>query len=193
MAPAPLQGLHRYYEPVRPVRRIGTLPLTVAAVCGPPSRDQPAHRPIAAGRRYRDDRFSCSMPAPATSSRHLYSGHHQGNTQAVPWLRAHHPGRALVPGARIPPGFDAIIGAFDASAVVQTRSSSRRSPDPLTAGRLPQRSPPRLLTTAACGGLGSRPAGRTRRTSITGAARFVLATFYIASLPFQDTRPLGSP
>ena len=29
------------------------------------------------------------MPAPATSSRHLYTGHRQGNTQAVPWLRAH--------------------------------------------------------------------------------------------------------
>jgi hypothetical protein len=35
------------------------------------------HKP---GRRYRGDRFSCSMPAPAPSSRHLYTGHHQGNT-----------------------------------------------------------------------------------------------------------------
>jgi len=44
---------------------------------------------IPAGRRYRGDRFSCSMPAPATSSRHLYTGHRQGHTQAAPWLRAH--------------------------------------------------------------------------------------------------------
>jgi hypothetical protein len=29
------------------------------------------------------------MPAPATSSRHLYTGHRQGSTQATPWLRAH--------------------------------------------------------------------------------------------------------
>ena len=29
------------------------------------------------------------------------------------------------------------------------------------------------------------------QTSITGTARFVPATFYIASLPFQDTPPNG--
>src|SRR6266699_3772947 len=40
------------------------------------------------GHRYRGDRFSCSMPAPATSSRHLYTGHRQGSTQAAPRLRA---------------------------------------------------------------------------------------------------------
>jgi hypothetical protein len=33
-----------------------------------------------------------------------------------------------------PPGFDAIVPPIDASAVVHTRSSSRRTPDPLTAG-----------------------------------------------------------
>src|SRR5882724_4802059 len=43
-------------------------------------------------------------------------------------------------------------------------TSSRHPPDPLTAGPFPQRSPPRLLTGAACGGLGSPPARRTRRT-----------------------------
>ena len=41
------------------------------------------------GRLYRGDRFSCSMPAPATSSRHLYTGHHRGHIQAAPRLRAH--------------------------------------------------------------------------------------------------------
>src|SRR5207244_6470020 len=60
-------------------------------------------------------------------------------------------------------GFDAIVPPIDASAVVHTRSSSRRTPDPLTAGLFPQRSPPRLLTGAACSGLGSPPARRTRR------------------------------
>src|SRR5680860_329878 len=58
---------------------LGVLPL---ATSGQPS-------PIYAGRRYRDDRFSTSMPAPATSSRHLYTGHRQSHTQAAPWLRAH--------------------------------------------------------------------------------------------------------
>jgi len=104
------------------------------------------------------------MPAPATSSRHLYTGHRQGNTQAAPWLRARQR-RAFVPGTLRFPGFDAIVRSVDASAVVHTRSTSRRTPDPLTAGLLPQRSPPRLLTDAACGGLGSPPARRTRRAN----------------------------
>jgi hypothetical protein len=30
------------------------------------------------------DRFSCSMPAPATSSRHLDTGHLQGRMQVAP-------------------------------------------------------------------------------------------------------------
>ena len=91
-APAPLQDLHRYYEPSRP--------------CAPPrysatrgvhrlrsSLSRPAGqlRSFSPGRRYRGDRFSCSMPAPATSSRHLYTGHRQGSTQATPWLRARSP------------------------------------------------------------------------------------------------------
>src|SRR5689334_12198916 len=117
------------------------------------------------GRRYRGDRFSCSMPAPAASSRHLYTGHRQSSTQAAPWLRARPRRRVpLFPGVRRSPGCDAIVPPIDASAVVHTRSSSRRPPDPLTAGLFPQRSPPRLLTGAACGGLGSPPARRTRRT-----------------------------
>src|SRR5262249_60639807 len=96
-------------------------------------------------------------------------------------------------GVRRSPGFDAIVPPIDASAVVHTRSSSRRPPDPLTAGLFPQRSPPRLLTGAACGGLGSPPAlaSPEGQTSITGTARFVPATFYIASLPFQDTPQNG--
>ena len=54
--------------------------------------------PISTGRPYRDDRFSCSLPAPATSSRHLYTGHRQGHTQAAPWLREHQQRRPFVPG-----------------------------------------------------------------------------------------------
>ena len=51
--------------------------------------------PSAADRRYRGDRLSCSVPAPATSSRHLYTGHRQGSMQATPWLRARHHGAPL--------------------------------------------------------------------------------------------------
>ena len=78
---------------------------------------------------------------------------------------------------------------FDASAVVHTCSSSRRIPDPLVAGLFRNRSPPRLLTgdTAVVWvpRLHGEPGGPT---SITGTARFVLATFYIASLSFQVAR-----
>src|SRR5674476_512963 len=51
-------------------------------------------------------------------------------------------------------------------AVVHTCSSSRRLPAPLSAGLLPQRLPRRLLTGAACGGLGSPPARRPRRVHL---------------------------
>ncbi len=86
--------------------------------------------PVSTGRHYRNDRFSCSIPAPATSSRHLYTGHHQGHIQAAPQLRAHPEGRAFVPEPPTGPGFDVAVYPFDASAVVHTCSSSRRTPSP---------------------------------------------------------------
>ena len=59
-------------------------------------------------------RFSCSMPAPSTSSRHLYTGHHQASTQAASWLTAHPPrsGAPFIPGTPDNPGFDAIVLFF---------------------------------------------------------------------------------
>src|ERR1039458_2237730 len=57
-----------------------------------------------------------------------------------------HKSRAFVPEFRFDPGFDVVVTHFDASAVVHTRSSSRRTPDPLIAGLFPSRFPPRLLT-----------------------------------------------
>ena len=79
------------------------------------------------------DRFSCSLPAPATSSSPLYTGHHQVHTQATPWLKAHpKTGRAVVPEPPTGPGFDDVVVSFDASAVVHTRSSSRRMSTPLS-------------------------------------------------------------
>jgi len=70
------------------VPRLGTLPLAVRVARGPPSRGQPGWLAVHSRPHYRGDRFSCSVPAPATSSRHLYTGHRQGSTQAAPWLRA---------------------------------------------------------------------------------------------------------
>src|SRR6202022_1166417 len=85
--------------------------------------------PYVHGARANGHTFSCSMPAPATSSRHLYTGHRQGNRQAAPQLRARPAGHAFVPGVLRAPGFGAIVPSFDASAVVHTCSSSRRTPD----------------------------------------------------------------
>src|SRR5215813_13711030 len=143
-----------------PVPRLGTLPLAVSAACGPPSRGQG------------------NLPRPPVSGRQVLLFHASARDELTPPLHRTPPGqhagrplaegtpsrRAFVPGAMRSPGFDAIVPPIDASAVVHTRSSSRRTPDPLTAGLFPQRSPPRLLTGAACGGLGSPPARRTRRT-----------------------------
>ena len=97
-----------------------------------------------AGRLYRGDRFSCSMPAPATSSRHLYTGHRRGHIQAAPRLRAHR-GEPLSPGPPTDPSFDAIV--IFVSMRQQWFTHVRlliAHPAPLTARRHPQR-----LTTPA--------------------------------------------
>jgi hypothetical protein len=151
--------------------------------------------PISTGRRYRGDRFSCSMPAPATSSRHLYTGHRQGHEQAAPWLRAHPVGRAFVPGHPSGPGFDAIAVFHDASAVVHTRSSSRRSPDPLIAGLLRSRFPPRLLTDMTLRWFGisactANPEGQPPSLAQHG---WCWRSSTSSSLSFQDTRKARNP
>ena len=105
------------------------------------------------------------MPAPATSSRHLYTGHRRGHIQPAPRLRAHRSEPLSQDHPQIPVSMPS-LSRFDASAIVHTCSSSHRTPAPLTARRQPQRSPPRLLTDAACGGLQSPPARRPRRTCL---------------------------
>jgi len=129
------------------------------------------------------------MPAPATSSRHLYTGHRQDHTQAASWLRTR-TRRAFVPGLNTHPGFDAVVQDFDASAVVHTCSSSHRSPDPLTAGLFPSRFPPRLLTdmTLRRFGLSARTANPEDLPPSLAQHGFMLATFYIApTLPSGHT------
>ena len=105
------------------------------------------------------------MPAPAMSSRHLYTEHRRGHIQAAPRLRAHRGEPLSRDHPQIPVSMPSLF-RFDASAVVHTCSSSHRTPAPLTARRQPQRSPPRLLTDAACGGLESPPPRRPRRTCL---------------------------
>ena len=118
-----------------PVPRIGTLALAVFAACGSPSRGQ-LPRPSLRG-----DRFSCSMPAPATSSRHLYTGHRRGHIQAAPRLRAHRR-RAFVPGPPTDPSFDAVSsGSHMFVFSSHTRPAhSETSPAALTTPALDRRS-----------------------------------------------------
>ena len=84
------------------------------------------------------------MPAPAMSSRHLYTGHHRGHIQAAPRLRAHRSEPLSQDHPQIPVSMPSLF-RFDASAVVHTCSSSHRTPAPLTTRRQPQRSPPPAL------------------------------------------------
>jgi hypothetical protein len=105
-------------------------------------------------RHFQGDRFPRSAQEPEPSSRRLHAGHHLANTQA--------PAR-LIPGSLTHPGFDAIypLRHFHSGslAFVFIGSHLKRS----NGVPFPQRSPPRLLTDAACGGLKPPPAGRLRR------------------------------
>jgi hypothetical protein len=94
---------------------------------------------------------------------------------------------SLSRGRRAGLGFDVIVHIHDASAVVHTRSSSRHSPDPLVAGLLRSRFPPRLLTDMTLRRFGiSAVHGEPRGpTSIPDTARFVLAIFYIVTTPLS--------
>jgi hypothetical protein len=149
-----------------PVPRLGTLPLAVSAARGPPSRGQQGRLalttwPQLSGRQVL--LFRASACDELTPPLHRAP---PGQQAGRPLAEGTPSRRAFVPGVLHSPGFDAIVPPIDASAVVHTRSSSRHAPDPLTAGLFPQRSPPRLLTGAACSGLGSPPARRTRRTCL---------------------------
>src|SRR5262249_44628939 len=140
-----------------PVPRLGTPPLTVSAACGAPSRSRNP-RPLVSGRQVL--LFHASACSELTPPLHRAPpGQHAGH----PLAEGTPSRRAFVPEVLHSPGFDAIVPPIDASAVVHTRSSSRRPPDPLTPGLFRQPAPPRLLTGAACGGLGSPPARRARR------------------------------
>ena len=172
-----------------PVPRIGTLPCGVCHLRSSLSTTRGPTSPHSTGRPYRGDRFSCSMPGPATSSRHLYTGHHQGHIQAAPWLGT--PATARRCPGNSSPRFRCHHWSFDASAVVHTRSSSRRLPDPLVAGLFRSRFPPRLLTGMTLRGLGSPPARRTRRAYSITVQHVRSGDPLHVSTPLQDTHRTG--
>ena len=72
--------------------------------------------------RYRNDRFTRSVPEPELSSRRLYAGHRLGSKQVAP---------RLIPEERLASGFDVIPYAFDTSSTVCFRSPSQLVPDGL--------------------------------------------------------------
>jgi len=113
-----------------PVPRLGTLPLAVSAARGPPSRDlgrvAPGTWPPLSGRQVL--LFRASARDELTPPLHRAPpGQHAGHSLAEGTPAR----RAFVPEALYPSGFDAIVPPIDASAVVHSRSSSRRTPDPL--------------------------------------------------------------
>jgi len=114
-----------------PVPRIGTLPLTVIAACGPPSR------------RHTDDEHPWNLvasiettgsPVPCQRLRRTHATYTPDTTRAtrrpLPGWGATPKGRPLSRAMRAA-RFRCHQEPFDASAVVHTRSSSRRLPDPL--------------------------------------------------------------
>ena len=105
----------------------------------------------------RGDRFPRSMQEPRPRSRHLHAGHHLANQQA--------PAR-LIPKLQSIPGFDVnlflrhvISGSLALAFVIHTCRAQGAT--------FPRRSPPRLLTAAARGGLRPPPAQRPRRATRT--------------------------
>ena len=117
-----------------PVPRLGTLPLAVSAARGPPSRGPTGTvalitRPPLSGRQVL--LFHASARDELTPPLHRAPpGQHAGH----PLAEGTPARRAFVPEALNPSGFDAIVPPIDASAVVHACPSSRRTPDPLTAG-----------------------------------------------------------
>jgi len=73
--------------------------------------------------------------------------------------------RQAYPGNRSLSRFWHRLEHFDTSSAVRLRSPPQITPDGIEAPPFPQRSPPRLLTTAAWGGLRSAPISRPRGTN----------------------------
>ena len=121
-----------------PVPWTGTLPLTVPAACGTLLHPAPSGTGIP-GRRvllFPQEPESCSRP--------LHAGCRRGSKQVSP---------RLIPGPHTFSWFRHHLKHFDASTRVRFHSPSRSAPDAVFAASFPRRSPPRLLTGAARGGL----------------------------------------
>src|SRR5258708_3798072 len=113
------------------------------------------------------------MQEPGSCSRPLHAGRRRGSRQVAP---------RLIPGPHTFSWFRRHLKHFDASTRVRFHSPSRSAPDAISPRLFPRRSPPRLLTGAARGGLLPPPARRQRR-----AILHLLPS--IASQQVAPTRP----
>ncbi len=136
--------------------RISTQPLADQPLGALPStndrRPQPLHWP------------------PVSAGRQVHTFHTRARTKLAPPPCRTPPGqsagsRQAHPGPVLQTQFRRHLSGFDTSSVDRLRSPSWPTPDALDGAPCPQRSPPRLLTAAACGGLRPPPAGRSRRTT----------------------------
>ena len=102
---------------------------------------------------HRGDRFSRSVQEPDPASRRLHAGCRSGSLQDSP---------RTCPGRKSHPQFRHRLWNFDTSSAVCFRSPLRTPPDGMLSRLLLQRSPPSLLTIAACSGLRPAPDCRPR-------------------------------
>ena len=128
------------------VPRIGTLPKVAVATRGSPSC-RPGGQPHPFRLAVRIETTDSPVPCQGLQRAHatFTPDTARATSRQLPGS-GHAEGRVLIPRKACSLGFDVIVHILDASAVVYTRSSSRRSPDPLVAGLLRSRFPPRLLT-----------------------------------------------
>src|SRR5262245_33756988 len=176
-APAPLQSLQHHYGLLRPYA-----PLRYSRPRGwRRLRLVPSRRRRDAAQVLTFHTKAWSSFAPPTCRMPL--GPYQGIPRADP-------------GGRVTPRFWHRLTAFDTSAAVRLRSPLSTVPDGIIVLAFPQRSPPRLLTAAACGGLSSAPDRRTRRALLHlsySCAPPILATALVTHdpiLPFRVCRDL---
>ena len=161
-----------------------TLPLRSSPITGPSSllRKGPPLCPASVRNPLRISRLGLSLP-PATAGPCWRHWPPAGAGRQVPTFRTRAQAKLTPPPCRTPPGQSAgsrqahpgpshqtrfrrrLFQPFDTSSVDRSRSSSWPTPDALKARLFPRRSPPRLLTAAARGGLQPPPAGRPRRTT----------------------------
>ena len=130
-----------------------TLLRTAPPLCPPSVLWSSQFQPLGLLPSHRDDRFSRSIQEPDPASRRLYAGCRSGSLQDYSRTR---------PGSSTRPRFRHHPWHFDTSSAARSRSPLRTIPDGIKSRLLLQRSPPSLLTTAACSGLTPAPDRRRR-------------------------------